>query len=137
MWKWCLKKWLNSLNYELLEVIALVHNVSPLNTLLITSAYIPIICVFSIAGHGKGEVDHVGGLAKCAIRWYVGTGGKIFNATDWTDAQLKKYPTTDGSYQFHVMVFKPNAESFRAASCLWRCDKCLCDYGNCDLFFSL
>ena len=29
---------------------------------------IPVVRIFSIAGHGKGEVDHVGGLAKCAIR---------------------------------------------------------------------
>lgn len=35
-----------------------------------------IIRIFSVAGHGKGEVDHVGGLAKCAIRRYVGTRGE-------------------------------------------------------------
>ena len=34
----------------------------------------------------------------------------------------------NGSDQFHVMVFKPNAESSRAASYLCSCDKCLCDY---------
>ena len=80
---------------------------------------IPIIRVF--VGHKKGEVDHVGSLAKCAIRRYVGTGGKIFNATDCTNffqdkfkeksnpsfvikeitqealARLKKYPTINGS----------------------------------------
>ena len=26
-----------------------------------------IICVYSIAEHGKGEVDHVGGIVKTAI----------------------------------------------------------------------
>ena len=31
------------------------------------------------------------------------------------------------------MVFKPNAKSFRAASYLRSFDKCLCDYGRCDL----
>ena len=35
---------------------------------LSTTFKIPIVQIFSIAGHGKGEVDHVGGLAKCAIR---------------------------------------------------------------------
>ena len=29
---------------------------------------VPIIRLFSVAGHGKGEVGHVGGLAKCSIR---------------------------------------------------------------------
>ena len=37
---------------------------------------IPITHVFSIAGQGKREVDHVSGLAKCTIRRYVGTGEK-------------------------------------------------------------
>ena len=80
---------------------------------------IPIIRVF--VGHKKGEVDHVGSLAKFAIRRYLGTGGKIFNATDCNNffqdkfkeksnpsfvikeitqealSRLKKYPTINGS----------------------------------------
>ena len=52
---------------------------------------IPIIHVFSIAGYGKGEVDHVGDLAKLAIRRDVGTGGKIFNATDCTNFLQDKF----------------------------------------------
>ena len=43
---------------------------------------VPVIRVFSIAGHGKGEVDHVGGTTKCAIRRYVGTGGSILDAAE-------------------------------------------------------
>ena len=35
---------------------------------LSTTFEIPVVWIFSIAGHGKGEVDHIGGLAKCAIR---------------------------------------------------------------------
>ena len=35
---------------------------------LSTTFKIPIVRIFSITGHGKGEADHVGGLAKCAIR---------------------------------------------------------------------
>ena len=30
--------------------------------------YKPVIRIWSIAGHGKGEVDHVGGIAKVIIR---------------------------------------------------------------------
>ena len=35
---------------------------------LSTTFKIPVVRIFSIAGHGKGEVNHVGGLTKCAIR---------------------------------------------------------------------
>ena len=35
---------------------------------LSTTFKIPVVWIFSIAGHEKGGVDHVGGLAKCAIR---------------------------------------------------------------------
>ena len=116
---------------------------------------IPIIRLFSIAGHRKGEVDHVGGLAKCAIRRYVGTGSFVLNANDallfLTDkfgensnpnyiiqeitvdelsdarasARLKKYPTIHGSDNFQVLVFKPNATSFEAAPQLCICEDCL------------
>ena len=44
-----------------------------------------IISIFSAAGHGKGEVDHVGRLVKCSIRRYVLTGGKVLNVTDCKD----------------------------------------------------
>ena len=97
-----------------------------------------IFRVFRIAGHGKGEVDHVGGLAKVAIRRHIGTGGFLSNAGDMVeylqqvckdkhnppyhikeiestsleisraDACLMKFPTIDGSTLFHVMLFKPH-----------------------------
>ena len=99
-------------------------------------------------------------LAKFAVRRYLGTGGKIFSATDCTYffqdkfkeksnpsfvikeitqealAQLKKYPTINGSDWFHVMVFKLNGESFRAAFYLCSCDKYLFNYASYDLFSS-
>ena len=105
---------------------------------------IPIIRLYSVAGHGNGEVDHVGGLAKIAIRRYIGTGGIILDAADCinflenkfqdktnpkfhfreictsllstrADACTKTYPTIEGSTLFQVMVFKPNCKHFRAA----------------------
>ena len=126
----------------------------------------PIIRLFSVAGHGKGEVDHVGGLAKCALRRYVGTGGTLLNAThcknfletkfsDKTnpkffckqididdlansraDARLKKYPTIEGSDSFQVMLFYPNSTTFKAASHLCICENCSITYGSCSLFTS-
>jgi len=36
-----------------------------------------IICLYGIAMHGKGEVDHVGGVAKDAVRREI-AGGEVF-----------------------------------------------------------
>ena len=39
-----------------------------------------LVRIYSVAGHGKGEVDHVGGLAKVAIRREVAAGQQLSNA---------------------------------------------------------
>ena len=82
----------------------------------------PIQC----ARHGKGEVNHIEGLAKCSTQRYVGAGGKVLNVTDckdfletmfaekpnpkfflklidvddladsWAEVKLKKYLTIEG-----------------------------------------
>ena len=44
-----------------------------------------IIRVWSIAGHGKGEVDHVGGLGKVAIRRAIAGGEQLECADDMID----------------------------------------------------
>ena len=36
-----------------------------------------VIRIFSVAGHGKGEVDHVGGVAKVKVRREVAAGKKL------------------------------------------------------------
>ena len=125
-----------------------------------------VIRLFSVAGHGKGEVDHVGGLAKCAILCYVGTGGQVFKAGDCkefllnkfgkktnpiffieelqtdevaerrVEARQKKYPTIERSDSFQVMVFTPNSTSFRSAPYLCVCGTCMQEYGSCSLFSS-
>lgn len=127
---------------------------------------IPLIRIFSIAGHGKGEVDHVGGLAKCALRRHVGTGGKISTASDCisflqkkfsekqcpnfvikeikvekleemrAEARLKSYPTISGSDQWHVIVFHPHSTTLKASPQLCICDLCKECYGSCSLFKS-
>ena len=42
----------------------------------------PIIRVWSVAGHGKGEVDHVGGIAKVTIRPDIASGMFFTDAED-------------------------------------------------------
>ena len=90
---------------------------------------------FSVARHGKWEVDHASGLEKCFAHCYVGTGDEGLNATDGkdflgtkfpekqnpvfflklidvddladsrADARLKKTLMIEGSDSFQVMVF--------------------------------
>ena len=43
---------------------------------------VPIIRLLSVTEHGKREVNHIGGLAKCFTCCYMGAGG---NATDCKD----------------------------------------------------
>ena len=122
-----------------------------------------IIRVYNVAGHGKGEVDHVGGVAKVAIRRFIGTGGTILNATDClkflakkfeqktnpkfyvkevsitsldearAEARVKTFPTIEGSTLFQVAIFKPNSSVFKAAHYLCVCSQCMDDYGSCCL----
>lgn len=42
----------------------------------------PIIRIWSVAGHGKGEVDHVGGIAKVTIRPDIASGMFFTDAED-------------------------------------------------------
>lgn len=123
-----------------------------------------IIRVFGIPEHGKGEVDHVGGVAKTAVRREI-AAGEFFNSVDemvdmlkrkFGDnespkyvfklisekkilekrelSKLKVYPTIKGSNKFQVMVFKPNQSQFAAAPRLCLCDECKINYGSCPIF---
>ena len=54
-----------------------------------------IVRVWSVAGHGKGDVDHVGGIAKVALRLYVAKGVSFSNSEEMTSHLISKY----GEYQ--------------------------------------
>ena len=92
----------------------------------------------------RGEVDHVGGTAKLAVRREIAAGqifldshdivdfltnkfqdsnqGYIFQEIDERELDIqraeagrKKYPIIDGSSKFQAMVFTPNSTSFNAS----------------------
>ena len=123
-----------------------------------------IIRIYGIAEHGKGEVDHVGGIAKTAIRREVASG-RFFGSTEEMVEFLQQkfgYHTSpnyvpkmlcskkinqlrdenkliscksiDGSSRFQVMVFHPNSSTIKAALRLCLCDECQIEYGSCSLF---
>lgn len=123
-----------------------------------------IIRVFGIPEHGKGEVDHVGGIAKTAIRREIAAGSFYSDVNDMVAmlrekfeskespkyvckvisentvleqrelSKLKVFPTINGSKKFQVMVFKPNQNSFLAAPRICICEQCQNEYGSCALF---
>ena len=125
---------------------------------------IPLIRVFGIAGHGKGEVDHVWGIVKVAVRREVWAGSFFTGATDMVDflankfqdreaakyliceidasylvqerarAKLRVFPTVEGSSTFQVMVFTPGKLSFKAAIRICLCNECKCKYGSYEMF---
>ena len=50
-----------------------------------------IIRIWSVAGHGKGEVYHVGGIAKVAIRNDIARGNFFSNSKDMVNCLSDKY----------------------------------------------
>ena len=125
-----------------------------------------MIRIFGIPEHGKGEVDHVGGIAKTTIRrgvasgiYFEGVNSMVnFLESKFGDKKEPKYVikeitkdsleternngkynicnTIDGSSLFHVMVFSPNSQHIKAAPRLCICDDCKLEYGSCSLFNS-
>ena len=125
-----------------------------------------VVRFYGVEGHGKGEVDHVGGIAKVNARDEM-TRGTIFeNAAqivshlvkhfgnhespqydikEITEMELaeeraarrrKVYKTIDGSSTWQVLVFRPGQSYFLASTRLCICDECSQEYGSCNLFKS-
>ena len=123
-----------------------------------------IIRMYGIASHGKGEVDHVGGVAKVAVRREI-AGGQVFTSSaqivsflknkfgendtpqyhiveihetslkDERDGDHRKaFKTIGGSSEFQIMVFIPNSTRFKASPRICLCDLCMTEYGSCPLF---
>ena len=114
-----------------------------------------IIRIYGVAGHGKNEVDTVGGIAKIAIRTAISHGTPFFNADQCVDYLTPKfsihehpsyrlkliepdileeerlkskyinYQTIKGSSSFQVVIFEPNTNIMKAAQYLYGCNQCL------------
>ena len=127
---------------------------------------VTIIYLYGIAGHGKGEVDHVGGIAKISIRREIAAEGFMSDAGEMVDFlkekfgqktnpkyvikeidenilemaraenKFKKFKTIDGSTKFQALRCKPGCVSFKAAPYICSCELCIKDYGSCDVFKS-
>ena len=113
-----------------------------------------IIRVYGIAEHGKGEVDHAGGLAKSAIRRESTIGGFFSDAEEMVNFlsskfeviespkyvlkemdqkileetrmanKLKIVQIVDGSSSFQVIVFNPDSTEIKASERICICETC-------------
>ena len=114
-----------------------------------------IVTTYGIVGHGKGEIDSVGGHIKNAVRKSIAAGAYILNTDDClavltnkfqdyespnyifekiysellinqrNEANMYNFVTVDGSTAFHVLVFSPFQSYFLASNVLCCCDNCL------------
>ena len=120
-----------------------------------------VIRIFSIPEHGKGEVDHVGGITKTAIRTAIASGEHVADSHSALsllqerlgkkesprfflkyiskdalqqrrdEGRLKIFNKVDGSSAFQVMVFTPGSKQVKAAPHLCVCVVCEKEYGSC------
>lgn len=120
-----------------------------------------VIRVYGVAGHGKSEVDSIGGILKIAVRRAVSCGSYFEKSSDITkfltekfnqplyvieevdsadlgksrlEAKLHKYLTVHGSSRFQVVVFTPGSEQFKACNFHCFCIQCSLHYGSCKNF---
>ena len=120
--------------------------------------------VFGIAGHGKGEVDHIGGIAKVVIRWQIAAGSFFPDSSDMVEFLNEKFEDHDsprykfkeidtkqleiarnlvknkrfqgihGSSHFQLMIFTPRMNVIKASNRLCICKSCQNIYGSCSIF---
>ena len=125
-----------------------------------------LIHVYGVAGHGRGEVDHVGGLSKVIIHQRMAVGDVLLSSSmvvDYLDAKFKCntnpeyivkeidsslleenraaanllfHPAIDGSSTFQVIVFKSNSDHLKAVKRICVCQQCQNDYGSYNIFSS-
>ena len=124
----------------------------------------PVIRIYGIAAHGKGEVDHAGGVANVALRQVV-AAGRVFGTSKeivsflhekfgskecptYNIVEIKQDLLAEGrdtsrckvfktTSEFHILVFNPYCTSFKAASRLCMCSQCHIYVGSCNLFRSI
>ena len=120
-----------------------------------------IIRMYGIAGHGKGEVDHVGGVAKVAVRREMASGAVFRESSEIVDFLLQKFSSKESpryiikeisekalsearkkeerktfetagvSSKFMSIIFTPNSSKFKASPRLCKCLECDKSYGSC------
>ena len=128
---------------------------------------INIVRIYGIPGHGKNEIDTVGGTQKIAIRRAVSnrmvfdrasacvdflqekfgdSESPIYDIKEIFPEQLeverksagkRKYPTVDGSSLIRIILFKWDSDVIKAAPYLCVCEKCELDIGSCDLYYEM
>ena len=125
---------------------------------------IPILRVYGTPEHCKHEVDHVGGIAKAALRRAIASDYFFENVGEMVeyleeefgdksspkyvvreiskyevDEKRKtstkfKYITLKGTNTFRTMLFNPKSPTVKASKRICICANCMEEYGSCELF---
>ena len=61
-----------------------------------------VISVYGIAGHGKGGVDHVGGVVKVAVHQEIACGTYFSNATEAVAFLKEKFSMSESSTKYNI-----------------------------------
>ena len=123
-----------------------------------------VIRNYGIPEHGKGEVDHVGGIGKTTLRRAIARGKFLDAVPEMVDhlkaefgnkecpcyvidevkeedlklarneAANKAYGTITGSNSIRSILFTPFAETIKVSPRVCLCNKCKERYGSCELF---
>ena len=123
-----------------------------------------IIRAYGIAEPCKGEVDHVGGIAKTTLRRAVAQTHFFVNAGEMVDFLQNKFidkvspiyivseieeeelaaarkestrhtsGTIDGTSTFQVVIFTSHSSTIKASPRICMCQACVSDFGSCSLF---
>ena len=102
-----------------------------------------VVRMYFIAGHGKEEVDYVGGIANVKVRREVVAGRKLHFAEEnfsskifrrkyakkkhhyqatWGSSKRKAAKDIHGSYKFQAIVFRPH-QRIKASSWIYLCEE--------------
>ena len=79
-----------------------------------------IIKVFSVPEHGKGEVDHVGGIAKTSVRLAIAAGEIIMSSQDAVEFLCEKFVNKISPRYFFKDLTEESIQQCREANKLKR-----------------
>ena len=74
---------------------------------------VTVIRVYGVAGHGKGDVDHVGGLAKVCVRREIVAGEALYNSEDMVECLKNKFGDSESPLYFFKEITSEELERGR------------------------
>ena len=80
-----------------------------------------LIYLYGVAGHGKGEDDHVGGMAKVAVRQEIARGAYFANAEEVVSFLTHKFGVKEVRHSRNVIRRCGYFAPINITSCIQNC----------------